>query len=274
MSKILSFAKPLIEKFPLLAATYRIFRDESDYQQEPIMTPWNFKLAGSSLMASGAFEPAETTLIRELLTDVDVLINVGANIGYYCCHALSMGKEVIAFEPMPNNIRYLCRNIDLNGWACEIFPVALSGKVEIMKMYGGGTGASLVKGWAGSSEDLFTYVPCTTMDLLLNKRMTGKKALVIVDIEGAELWMIQGCSKLLRNDPKPVWFIEIGATEHQPKGVSVNPRFADTFQLMFDAGYTAVTADKAQNNIVMEDVIATQNGKKTILNTTHNFIFR
>jgi FkbM family methyltransferase len=274
MSKILSFVKPLIEKFPLLAKTYRFFRDESNYQQEPIITPWNFKLSGNRLMASGAFEFEETELIIELLSEVDVLINVGANVGYYCCHALNLGKQVIAVEPMPDNLRYLCRNIDINSWSCEIFPVALSNKIGIKKMYGGSTGASLVKGWAGSSENSFTYVPCTTMDTLLGRRLEGKKVLVIVDVEGAEFWMIQGCSKLLRNNPKPLWFIEVGATEHQPKGISVNPRFADTFQLMHDAGYTAVTADKSQNNIIIEDVVATQNGKKTILSTTHNFIFR
>jgi FkbM family methyltransferase len=80
-------------------------------------------------MAQGTFEPEETELIRTILKDVDVLINVGANVGYYCCHALSMGKAVVAFEPIQRNLRYLCVNIKTNGWSCEIYPIALSNRV-------------------------------------------------------------------------------------------------------------------------------------------------
>tara|TARA_B110000503_G_C7083757_1_gene386317 strand:+ start:483 stop:1310 length:828 start_codon:yes stop_codon:yes gene_type:complete len=273
MRKILSFIKPLVERFPKLATMYRILRDEKSFQKEPATTPWGFKLTGSAIMASGKFEPEETALVKEMLEKVDILVNVGANVGYYCCHALNMGKQVIAVEPMPENLRYLCKNIDINGWSSEIFPVALSNKIEILKMYGGGTGASLVKGWAGSSENSFTYVPCTTMDTLLGSRLEGKRVLVIVDVEGAEFWSLQGCSKLLKNNPKPTWLIEIGATQHQPKGISINPRLTDTFKLMFDAGYHAVTADNSGDRITIEDVTATQNGEPTVLNNTHNFIF-
>ena len=274
MNKIFAFVKPLIEKFPRLAAIYRMLRDESAFSEEPIKTPWDFKLAGNSLMATGNFEPEETTLIRQLLNEVDVMVNVGANIGYYCCHALSMGKEVIAFEPMCDNIRYLCKNLDINGWACEIYPIALSNKVGILKMYGGGTGASTVKGWAGNSETTFSYAPCSTLDKVLGTRLKGKKVLFIVDVEGAEQWMLEGSESILKNDTKPIWLIEITAVAQQPKGVKINPQLINTFKLMFDAGYTAVTADHSMNSITIKEVKDAQNGEPTILNTIHNFIFR
>ena len=37
-------------------------------------------MAGSPLMASGRFEPAETGLVRKLLVDLDLFVNVGANV--------------------------------------------------------------------------------------------------------------------------------------------------------------------------------------------------
>lgn len=52
-------------------------------------------------MASGDFEPEETRLIQDLLQEVDTLVNIGANVGYYCCHALSLGKRVIAVGCIP-----------------------------------------------------------------------------------------------------------------------------------------------------------------------------
>jgi FkbM family methyltransferase len=70
---------------------------------------------------------------------VDVLVNVGANVGCYCCHALSLDKRVVAIEPIARNLHYLLRNVVENGWAqqCEIFPVALAAQTDVLRMWGG-----------------------------------------------------------------------------------------------------------------------------------------
>lgn len=265
--------KPLVSRFPRIAAMYRGMRDQLESMEEPMPTPWGFKLAGNVAMAQGTFEPVETELVRRLLHEVDVLVNVGANVGYYCCHALSMGKPVIAFEPMPRNLRFLCKNINANGWeGAEIFPIALSNKVSILEIYGANTGASLVKGWAGAPESYKTLVPCSTMDLLLNTRLQGKRALILVDIEGAEKWMLEGASKMLANDPKPVWVVEIVTSENQPQGVAINPNFASTFQFFFENGYEAFSADQEMRPIKIEDVKLYANG--SLKAGTHNFMFR
>ena len=79
---------------------------------------------------------------------------------------------------------------------------------------------------------------------------------------------------ILKNDTKPIWLIEITAVAQQPKGVKINPQLTNTFKLMFDAGYSAVTADHSMNSITIKEVTDAQNGEPTILNTIHNFIFR
>lgn len=274
MSRVLSLLKPVIEKFPVLASVYRQLRDERLFQTAPAVTPWGFKLAGNPLMASGEFEPEETKQVQDLLAEVDILVNIGANIGYYCCHALNMGKEVIAIEPMQDNIKYLCKNIEANGWSCEIYPIALSKETGVLKMYGAGTGASLLKGWAGNSEKQHVLVPCSTSDILLTEKLRNKKALFILDVEGAEYWVLQGSSKILANNPKPIWLIEIAIKEQQPKGVNINPLLTDTFQLMFDAGYEAFTADSNNTPVSITDVLDAQREMPSVLDTTHNFIFR
>ena len=101
----------LIKRFPALASFLRNIRDQLDYRQKPKKTPWGFMLAGHSLMASGNFEPEETELIRHILNEVDLLVNVGANVGYYSCHSLSLGKPVVAIEPIARNFHYLLNNI-------------------------------------------------------------------------------------------------------------------------------------------------------------------
>lgn len=266
--------KSIVERFPMVAIGYRNLRDQIDRRQPSIESPWGFTLAGHEDMAKGRFEPEETELIRDLLKEVDVLVNVGANVGYYCCHALSLGKPVIAVEPVPRNVHYLLRNVAENGWAqqAEIFPVALGEKSDVLKMWGSGTGASLIKGWAGIPESYVNQVPVLTLDRILGDMLYDQKALILIDIEGAEFMMLQGGSNVLSNNPRPIWMVEISTTEHQPDGVKTNPNFKKTFDLFFDGGYSAYVADKSERELMRGDIDKISNNHARI--GTHNFIFR
>lgn len=254
--------KPLVERMPRLAALYRSVRDALDFADEPVRTPWGFRLAGNPQMAEGRFEPVETELLRKLLPGVDVFVNVGANVGYYCCHALSLGKRVIAFEPIERNVRYLCKNLRANGWSAEVYPVALSSAVAVREIYGGTTGASLVRGWSDIPESYATLVPCSTMDIVLGTRLDGEKALILVDIEGSEPWLLEGAGTLLANRPKPVWIVEI---------VASSPHLRRTFDFFFDAGYQAFTFDRELRPVRAEDVGRVAAGEWQF--PTHNFLF-
>ena len=266
--------KSVVERFPQAAQFYRNSRDLLDRNTPAMKTPWGFTLAGHPAMAAGSFEPEETRLVRELLQEVDVLVNVGANVGYYCCHALSLSKPVIAVEPISRNLHYLMRNIQENGWAeqAEIFPVALGAEANVLQMWGGGTGASLVNGWAGISESYVTQVPVLTLDRMLGNALEGKLALILVDVEGAEYAMLQGALKTLQHEPRPIWMMEIGSTTHQPEGVAVNPNLEATFNLFFERGYAATTADSRRVPIDAEQVRAVTKGVGEF--GVHNFVFR
>lgn len=270
----MNIRRNIAQKIPRFAMLYRRLRDYYAFNKAPVITPWGFKLVGNETMASGSFEPLETELIRGILRDVDILVNVGANIGYYCCHALSMGKEVIAFEPIQRNVHYLCKNIKINGWSgAEIFPLALSDNVGVMEMYGRDTGASLIRGWAGIPDSYVTLVPSSTMDLVIGSRLRGKETLVVVDIEGAEKALLDGATGILGSDPKPLWLIEITVREHQPEGVVVNPYLIDTFKCMFDAGYQAYAVESDLRRVTMSQVEAAQSGDTSAFRV-HNFLFR
>ena len=268
----ISLVRPLVDRFPRIATMYRAVRDQLDFAEEPKVTPWGFKLAGNTAMAKGTFEPGETELVRNLLKDVDVLVNVGANIGYYCCHALSLGKEIIAFEPIQRNLRYLYKNIKANGWSgAEVYPIALSNSVGLLDIYGGNTGASVLKGWADIPESYVALVPSSTMDVVLGNRLRGKKVLILVDVEGAEKWMLEGATTMLSNDPKPIWLVEIMTKDHQPNGVRLNPDLTTIFQMFLEIGYRPFRADKDMRPITMEEIDLVSKGNLEF--GTHNFVF-
>lgn len=86
--RLIQLAKPIVERFPKLATLYRYIRDSRFINEIPQQTPFGFKFVGNHQMLNGAFEPEETRIMQRFISQVDVLINVGANIGYYCCLAL------------------------------------------------------------------------------------------------------------------------------------------------------------------------------------------
>lgn len=258
----------------MLAMRYRYLRDGWHIYAEPRETALGFKLVGNKQMEEGIFEPDETNIVKQLLPYVDVVINVGANIGYYCCFALSAGKYVVAFEPLFTNAQHLLRNVAANGWDTniEVYPVALSNTVGAIKIYGRGAMASLIKGWANTPEEYYTLVPCTTMNNVLGERFCNKKRLIIVDIEGAERFMLEGASILLNDKSNSIWFVEISITEHQPKSIKINPHLSSTFHAFWNAGYEARTADRHYRLInpdEIENIVLS--GIDTI--RVHNFIF-
>ncbi len=269
----MSLFKNLVEKFPFFAQNFREIRDQLDRNQPALRTPWDFLLSGNKDMASGNFEPIETQLIRSMLPSYDLFINIGANIGYYCCHAASLGLQVIAIEPNQRNLHYLMRNVSENGWKerVEIFPIALSEKVDILEMWGGQGGASLIKGWASTPESYKRLVPVSTLDRVLYDKIENKRVLIVVDIEGGEFKMLKGANKVLENKVKPTWIIEIQSTDHQPNGLLFNPNYEKTFQLFHEKGYVPSYCLPDTFELKSSELKEIISGVRTAL--THNYIF-
>ena len=151
---------------PRLLVFYRSLKENYEPLKEFKITTQGFKFIGNDSMMAGTFEHGETAVFEKIIKHVDIVVNVGANVGYYSCIALNLNKRVIAFEPMPTNIRTLLANIHANNWESkiEIFPLALSDKTGVVEMFGEGTGASLINGWAGLVSGKTTLVPTSTLD--------------------------------------------------------------------------------------------------------------
>ncbi len=252
---MLSKLKLYVERFhPALAFAYRTLRDAWTFQrQKPQVMPYGFKLMGNPAMQSGAFEPEETALIKSLLGGAEIFVDIGANVGFYTCLARALGKYTIAVEPLPQNLAYLYANLEANGWTdVEICPLGLAKLPGLAALYGGGTGASLVNGWAGASPLLRQLVPLSTLDIVLGQRFNGRRLLIKVDVEGAEYDLLQGASCTLTQSPAPVWIVEILLQENQPSGFNQN--YVRTFEIFWEHGYQSWTANREHVAIAPADV--------------------
>jgi FkbM family methyltransferase len=272
--QILNKIKNLVKKIPYIAYWARVII----YQIILMKTnkhPEGYFFSGTFLMETGRFEIEETIVVKNQLSKSDRLINIGANVGYYVCIAMKMGKEVTAFEPLHSNLNILYKNLILNKWdkGVEIFPVALGSASALEKLYGYGTGASLIKKWAGSDLQHYRVVPTVLLDNSISQRFTKEKLLIVADIEGYELEMLYGAEKTLQLNPKPIWIIEVSFTEHIPDGnIKKIENAKKLFSLMWKNGYKSYFADNNYVEItpkIFKKIIT----NKSMILSSNNFIF-
>jgi FkbM family methyltransferase len=249
--------RSLIKKIRPLARVLRTVRDEWQWRtNEVVATPYGFRLAAADTsILNGSFEVQERKALAKYLEKADVFVDIGANIGLYTCIARSMNKYVLAFEPLPQNLRWLYRNLEENGWLdVEVYPMGLGCKPGLASLYGAGTGASLVNGWSGGVDDRYQVIALNCLDNLLGRRFEGQQLLIKIDVEGAELDVLHGARETLgTRRPRPIWFMEVCLTHHHPGGR--NPHFLETFDYFWTDGYEARTADPSSRLISRDEVI-------------------
>lgn len=61
------------------------------------------------------FEPVETSMVKEHIRSGDIVVDVGANAGYYSLLFASLGARVYSYEPHPQNFALLKHNVERNN---------------------------------------------------------------------------------------------------------------------------------------------------------------
>lgn len=249
-----SVRRRLARRFPSIAAAYHTYRlARQNRPSGAVRTPYGFVFDGPAMMQAGEFEAGEAAVLQRLLAEADTFVDVGANVGFFSCLALQLGKHAIAIEPPGDNLQLLMQNITTNGWkGAEVFPLAVGHRAGVGTIFGGGTGASLVPRWSGTSDVWKRLVPMTTLDTILASRPRKERLVIKIDVEGFELNVLDGARETMKRSPKPMWLVEICLTEHHADGL--NPNFASTFEQFWDAGYEASTANQNRRAVTPDDV--------------------
>jgi len=205
-------------------------------------------------MASSDFEPDEVKAFLELIESHDVVLDIGANVGFYSCLAASRGKHVVSFEPSLRNLNFLYRNLWENKLSSvEIFPVGLAKQFGLSRIYGFGGISSFVMGWGQAETSKYSLVPITTLDAVVAKRFQGNRLLIKVDVEGFELDVLAGATETLNLEPRPTWTVEILLRDGVIPG-GINTRFHETFEVFWKRGYQCRKLDKTRSRVQNADV--------------------
>ena len=160
----------------------------------------------------GSYEREQTELFAKLVGPGSTVLDIGAHVGYYTLLAARLMRgqgKVVAFEPDPKNAAFLRRHVSANRAAKTIVDVqqaavgATSGSVRFSTGTGSGTGHV--------SADGPMEVRMIKLDDFVSAQGL-KPTHVKIDVEGAELDVLQGGRETLRRH-RPVLFLSTHGTE-------------------------------------------------------------
>jgi FkbM family methyltransferase len=176
-----------------------------------VCNPEDWRIISIEILNFGDFEQAETQLLLSFAEADSVIVDIGANIGWYSI--LLGGKaakgRVIAFEPIPSTIGFLRKNLALNGTTnVELHEHGLSDEEKelVFFFHPHLSGATSAQNLLDNADAIEVRAQVKRMDDVLASE--PRIDLLKCDIEGAEIFALRGGMETIERT-KPVLFIEM-----------------------------------------------------------------
>jgi FkbM family methyltransferase len=149
-----------------------------------------------------------------MVSEGSVVYDIGAHVGFYTLLAsvlVGTKGKVVAFEPLPKNVRYLKKHLRLNR--CNNVMVIESAVAEYNDI------AFLKNGknsYAGSlSSEGHLKIKTVSLDDLISKSNIPPPDFMKIDVEGAELAALTGSRLLLAEYHPTIFLATYGIERHQ-----------------------------------------------------------
>jgi len=154
------------------------------------------------LFINKIYEPYETQLVSSKIKQGDVVLDIGANIGYYTlifAKLVGQNGKVFAFEPEPANFRVLEKNVSVNGYS-NVIPEqkAVSNRNEKKKLYLNKQNAGMHTIYKSKNANLGSVeIETVSLDNYFSN-YRGKIDFIKTDIEGSEYTALEGMQTILK----------------------------------------------------------------------------
>lgn len=152
------------------------------------------------LALSGVHEPTETRLVRDTVKPGDIVLDIGANIGYYTLILAELVGEhgrVFAFEPDPSNFALLKRNVEENGYSNVVLEQkAVSHKTGTIRLHLSPNHMADHRTYDSGDGRAWVDLQSVRLDDYFND-YEGRIDFIKMDVQGAEAGIIEGAHTLL-----------------------------------------------------------------------------
>lgn len=197
----------------------------------------------STLLERGEWEPTVSATICRILKPNDVFIDIGANIGYFSLLAsriVGAGGLVVAFEPLRETLECLvdtCRRNQADNVLC--MGLALNDARRLVTLHlsdDGQVGLTSLRPWGTRTRRVLSC----RLDDVLDPAFFATVRLIKLDVEGAEMNVIQGMTKLFSAGHRPYVICEVTDTFLRSCGSSAHA----LVQTLATYGYQLLATDR------------------------------
>lgn len=181
-------------------------------------------LIQQTILLEGIWDPSLTGFIESTLKPGDVFIDVGAHVGYFTLLAgrrVGPAGAVLSIEPNPVALQQLRQNVERSRLRnVQVAHSACGDSHDAVRLYlHTESNSSMASLSAANASGAAVDVACATLDDLCQERTLGAN-LVKIDVEGAELSVLRGMKRILR-EMRPVVVLEM--EPHLLEGFGATP---------------------------------------------------
>lgn len=155
------------------------------------------------LILSGKWEDFETEVFSKFIRPGDVVIDIGAHIGWYTLIAAKLvGKKgkVYAFEPDTTNFKLLTKNIQANGYQNVILvKKAVSNETGSARLFINNENTGDHRIFDTDNHRKSITIEQTTLDDYF-KKLPQRVDLIKMDIQGSEMKALLGAQTVLKKN--------------------------------------------------------------------------
>jgi FkbM family methyltransferase len=181
------------------------------------------------IMETGEWEPATWAAMREDLHPGATFVDVGAHIGICALRAKAIvgpNGRVVAVEPHPDMQRALRENIKASGADVIVAPFACADNEMTLALYtgsqsnSGSSSLSKANACTWGAMGAVHQVLAKTLDSILQQAGIDRVDVLKIDVEGAELAVLQGARGTLARN-RPVLMLELDEILLREMGASI-----------------------------------------------------
>ena len=218
------------------------------------------------LSINGVYGELDTKIIREEIHEGDIVIDVGANIGYYTlifAQLVGSSGKVFAFEPESKNFEILKKNIEINNYPNIVAEQKIvSDKSGIVKLFIAEHGIVGHRITQQKSSQKFIEVESIILDNYIKKlNLDNKINFIKIDVEGSEPKVLEGAKEIMQKSNQLKIFTEFNREAVEEYGIE--PK--EMIDLFYRNGFKIYLPNYKENKINLTNVNELLTSKETLL---------
>ena len=189
-----------------LGKSIKKFLIDNSRTSEIVVNGYKMQLDKNDVMQLSLFdyEPIETELFKKEIKDGDIVVDIGANIGYFTllmAKLVGINGKIISFEPEPSNFTLLNKNVIINNYQnVTLEKKGISDYNGRCKFFLSTDAPGMHSLHKIDSKGEEINIDVIKLDEYFNTTgLIDKISLIKIDVEGAELQVLNGMKTILKN---------------------------------------------------------------------------